>query len=185
MAPRPEAERASTLAEEHLRTLRPDVMHFYDHSAAKASTRSTRCSYAAPHFDHPARADQRAGPGRRTCGCSKPRPAVAARRAAEHTGQDRAARTVPDDPATVRVDEHRDAVTAATPHRAAAAADRSSAAAMRSAADQTAAEHEAWGYPQKVDSTTRTSAAGAMSRASQPARDTTQTTAATTRRTPR
>ena len=59
--PEPEAERASALAEDRLRTLRPDVMERYDRLRAQGAGPVEAMTRVAPYFDRPADRDAREG----------------------------------------------------------------------------------------------------------------------------
>ena len=61
--PEPEAERASALAEDRLRTLRPDVMERYDRLRATGASPVEAMTRVAPYFDRPAEQHAREGAG--------------------------------------------------------------------------------------------------------------------------
>ncbi|RKS80629.1 hypothetical protein CLV35_0218 [Motilibacter peucedani] len=63
--PQPEAERVSGLAEDRLRTLRPDVMERYDRLRADGATPVDAMRRVAPYFDQPATRVWEGQPGQR------------------------------------------------------------------------------------------------------------------------
>jgi len=124
--PDPEAERASDLAEERLRQLRPDAMEHYDRLRQHGVEPVEAMRQAAPFFDRPPARPGEPGPDRATL-----TEADTARRAATaETGRDRQQMAVADDPATAAVDEHADAAGQAAPHQARAAGEDATARSL-------------------------------------------------------
>lgn len=110
--PDPEAELASTLAEDRLRQLRPDVMDRYDRLRADGLEPVEAMTRVAPLFDRPAAHPGQPAPDRAALDAES-----AGYRAADaELTLYRNSSAIPDNPGTRRVDEHADAVGAAGPH---------------------------------------------------------------------
>lgn len=158
--PDPEAERATHLAEERLRELRPDVMERYDRLRTAGAEPVEAMTRVAPYFDAPPTRTGDRGPDREALG-----QADAARREGDaEVARYRRGSAVPDNPRTVAVDEHAGAVVAAQPHLRHAAGHQDRAAALHHAAARTPASVAGEGYPTKLGAgtvaTARTAATG-------------------------
>ena len=149
--PDPEAERASGLAEDRLRELRPDVMDHYDRLRSEGVEPVVAMRRVAPYFDSPPPRTGEPGPDRA---------ALLERDTARRAGDAdltryRGQTAVVDNPRTARVNERGDAITQAAPqlaraHGEHAKASALSAAAARGDAPRSAATLAAEGYPKPI-----------------------------------
>ena len=149
--PDPEAERASGLAEDRLRELRPDVMDHYDRLRSEGVEQVVAMRRVAPYFDSPPPRTGEPGPDRA---------ALTERDSARRAGDAELTRyrgqtAVVDDPRTARVDECGDAVTQAAPHLARASGEHAKASALnsvvlRGGTPRSAADLAAEGYPKPI-----------------------------------
>ena len=145
--PDPEAERATSLAEERLRELRPDVMERYDRLRTEGAEPVDAMRRVAPLFDAPpARTGE---PGADRAALTE---TDTARRAADaELTLYRGASAVANDPRTARIDERTDAVAQAHPHLARSADSAARAHALRTTPPQTPAGLAAEGYPKPIN----------------------------------
>lgn len=143
--PDPEAERASGLAEDRLRELRPDVMERYDRLRAHGTEPVEAMRRVAPFFDRPAARTGQPGPDRAALAERD-----TARRAgdAELVGYRRHTATS-DDPRTSGVDEPAAAASAA-PHLARPARGHTKARAATAPVLPTPAVLAGAGYPAAI-----------------------------------
>ena len=157
--PDPEAERATELAEQRLRELRPEVMQRYDRLRAEGSEAVEAMRRVAPLFDQPPARTGQAAPAR-----SALAEADTARRAADaglavYRGEGAGV----DDPATAGVDQSTQAAGQASPHAGedAKAAGGLRGTAPRSTAARTPAVIAAEGYPRPINAGSVTAAKAA------------------------
>lgn len=148
--PDPEAERATDLAEQRLRELRPDVMQRYDRLRTEGAPPVDAMRRVAPYFDAPPARTGEPGPDRAALA-----EADTARRAGDaEIVVYRAESAVVDDPRTARVDEHADAVAQARPHLTHAAQDDTRARALQQIATRSPAAVAGEGYPKPINAGT-------------------------------
>jgi len=144
--PDPEAERVTTLAEERLHQLRPDVMDRYDRLTAEGADPVEAMRRVAPFFDQPTARPGQAAPERTALTEAD----TAARAADTELTLYRGQSAVLDDPRTHQVDEHADALRLAHPHLVAATGQSIRARSATAVADRTAAVIAAEGFPAPI-----------------------------------
>lgn len=162
--PDPEAERVTTLAEERLHHLRPDVMDRYDRLRAEGADPVEAMRRVAPFFDQPPARTGQAAPQRPALTEADTAARAAAAELTLYRGQSAAG----DDPVTHRVDEHADAVGQAQPHLVAATGQDLRARTAAAVVDRTAAVIAAEGFPAPITAASIGSARAAV--ATPPAR---------------
>ncbi len=145
--PDPEAERASQLAEDRLREIRPDVMDRYDRLCEQGITPIDAMRRVAPFFDQPPARTGQAAPDRAVLTEQD-----TARRAADaELTLYRGESAVVDDPRTEQVDEGGEAVAQATPHLSRAAGEDAKARSLRATTDRSLVAIAGEGYPKPID----------------------------------
>ena len=153
--PDPEAERASGLAEDRLRELRPDVMDRYDRLRGEGVEPADAMRRVAPWFDSPPPRVGEPGPDR----AALPERDTARRAGDAELTRYRGQSAGVDNPRAARVDEHGDAVTQAAPHLARTRSEHAKASALSAAISNPAARGDvprsaatlaAEGYPKPI-----------------------------------